>query len=362
MNTARALSELYIVIDWLEVEVYLKHKPLGEDYFQKFIDGAFEREIRTKQIVFGSFSSATHVKSLGVKNGNATKLKIWCSPAKHFQGFNVWGSNDVQPLAQCLILDVLTRLGLTPSLDETSMIENGMYKINKIHITESYRLRNQQEVLDFIYALTNCAKSNHKFNSKWKDETIYFGFESRRWTLKVYAKGVELKKNPLPLGLPLRKEIELFSENLLRVELELESMELTDLDLRYGSKWNEGKAQAVYFDRLAAIDVPENIPMKDEKVLNLPAYLRGTYLAWEQGHDLRKVWFKNRTTFKNHRDKILALTDGRIDIAVQPRKHERSMVVPMWRKLIPEPVKVPAWALIHPKLYFDPHKQLIATN
>ncbi|MNS40141.1 Phage replication protein CRI [compost metagenome] len=350
------------MIDWLEVEVCLKHEPLGEDFYKKFIDGEFEREIRTKQIVFGSFSSTTYVKSLGVENGNANKLKIWCSPAKHQQGHNVWGSNEVQPVARCLIFDVLERLGLTPSPDEIEKINKGKYKINKIHITESYRLGSQQEVLDFVYALTNCAKSNHKMDAKWSDQTVQFGHLSRRWTLKVYAKGVELKAHPLPSSIPHRQQIEEFASNLLRIELEMESMELSDLGLRDGYKWDAGKAQAVYFDKLKAVDVPINIPLKDEQVKALPVYLRGTYLAWEQGHDLRRDWFPNRTTFKNHRDKILSLTDQRVDIGVPVRNHERSTMVPMWRSLIPEPVKVPAWALLHPKLYFDPHKQLNAAN
>ena len=336
------------MIDWIDLEIDIEHEPLGDEYYKRFVDDTEIAQVCFNQQVYGSYSSVINVKSMNVRNGIARRLKIFGNPLKWKQGHNLFGTNNVQSLCRSLILDILSVIGLDTSEDEAQAINDGRYLIRKIHITECFQLKTVTDVLHWIEGVFYCSKSNHKDKTLYENNTLYFGKGSRRWTVKIYSKGKELERHPLPRSLAMRGELERFAQNLLRVELELETMELKDMGLKYGSDWKEGIPEKLFNEKMQDIVIPENIPLSDEKLLELPHNYRGTYLHWAAGKSM-EGFFNNRQTRKKHRDK---LREYGIDISVPPRNAQESNVIPMWRRLILEPVQVPEWAYETP-LFFE---------
>lgn len=73
-----------------------------------------------------------------------------------------------------------------------------------------------------------------------KGSTLYFGKNSRRWSLKLYSKGQEIRATghgqDAVLALPHAVE---WADKTLRAELTLRGMELQRLNLAYVGQWSD---------------------------------------------------------------------------------------------------------------------------
>jgi II/X family phage/plasmid replication protein len=132
-------------------------------------------------------------------------------------------------------------------------------------------------------------------------------------------------------------------------------MELKRRSLERGRAWGYDTPTVLLGERIKALDLPENIPLKTvDQVEGLSPRLVLAYRSWLQGEDLRALLPKN--TFYRYRTELLK---HGIDLSTPPRKAEVSNVIPLWRYLVAEPVGVPEWAKGTP-LYFDPSQYLKA--
>ena len=232
----------------------------------------------------------------------------------------------------------------------------GAIQLTRIDVTESFHLDNRAQVLAWLRAAEQTAHLSHRGRGQLvKGTTLYFGKNSRRWSLKVYAKGQEIEAKghgqDAILGNPHARE---WADRTLRAELTMRSMELKRMSLDTVTAWLpvDGvpfNVAGLLHDRLGAMTMTTTNALSAEVLDSLRPALRTAVVSWESGADLRAILPK--ATFYKFRAELLP---HGIDIAtLQPR--EVSNVVPLHRVLEAKPVGVPDWAIGTP-LYFEPRR------
>jgi II/X family phage/plasmid replication protein len=179
----------------------------------------------------------------------------------------------------------------------------------------------------------------------FKEGTLYFTPESRRFVPKIYYKFDEInskdKKHRLPDELLQIPELVEYAEKSLRFEIKILSTQLNEWQLHLGCNWTPDIATMLLNDHfISKLQLSENMPLANDIRDSLPRNLRMIYTAWSNGEDLRQLYSK--TAFYRWRTKML---EYGIDISIVKDVDEpQSNVVPMIRYLEAVPVGIPDWA------------------
>jgi II/X family phage/plasmid replication protein len=83
----------------------------------------------------------------------------------------------------------------------------------------------------------------------------------------------------------------------------------------------------------------EQIALTSQEQMTLPRRLRGTYILWKNGEDLRQTMPKQ--SFYRHRKE---LKEYGIDITLRCDSINQANVIPLVKILEARPVNVPQWA------------------
>lgn len=347
------------MIDWLTMMVPFRHaEPLNAGHVVSIQPtGEVEWQTSKRLQVKGSHDDTLSIRTATHTPDRCSHLEIKGNPVKFFQGHNLWGTDDVPALAVATCYAVAELLKLPVHADDVALWNAGDIRLTCVDATESFHLRNRAEVLAFLRSAEQTAHLSHRGRGQLvKGSTLYFGKNSRRSSLKLYAKGPEIERKghrqEVVLALPSAVE---WANRTLRAELRLHSMELRRIGLDHVRDWfaADGLPSAVTAKLLR--DVFEGMTMtttahlSEELMQTLRPALRMAVQAWEAGHDLRSQL--PRPTFYKYRKELLP---HGIDIATRmPR--EVSNVVPLYRVLEAKPVQVPEWAVGTP-LYFEPRR------
>lgn len=290
------------------------------------------------------------------------RLQVWTdgpgligfegSPAKWFQGHNVFGTDDLIGLACETLNSICDALGLTSTAAERALWAAGGFQVRRADITYSRSLRDRSDVLAWIRAAEQSATMAHRGRGTLtKGGTLYFGKHSRRWSFKAYSKGQEIHAagHTLPAHVA-GSSIPSHAESLLRFELVLRSMELKRLGLDQGIAWKDETAAEQHAEKMKGLQMPEHIELPTDELEALPARLRAAYELHQKGMDTRQIY--SRRTWYRHRRELL---QHGIDLSANIGNEDaHANVVPFVRRLIAEPVDhVPPWAVGTP-LYFEP--------
>lgn len=347
------------MIDWLSLVVPCAHTTpvTGGQVISIKPTGEVEWLCSKRSTVSGSFSTGLQVRTATHTVDPCTHIEISGNPVKFFQGHNLWGTDDLHALALATIDRIVETLGLAPTTDDRAAWLSGDVQITRVDCTESFHLRSLAEVLAWLRAAEQTSHLAHRGRGQLvKGSTLYFGKNSRRWSLKLYAKGQEVRAKghgqDSVLNLPSAME---WADRTLRAELTLRSMELKRLGFDYVRDWMpvDGVPFAVterlLRERLGAMTMTTTSHLSGDVVESLRPTLRAVVAAWEAGHDLRAMFSKSG--FYKFRAELLP---HGLDIAtLVPR--EVSNVVPLYRVLEAKPVGVPEWAMGTP-LYFEPRR------
>lgn len=347
------------MIDWLSLVVPMRHvSPIhGDRLLCVGFDGAVSWSVAKRTTVAGSFSTGLQLRTATHTPEPCTHVEISGNPVKFFQGHNLWGTDDLHALSVATIETVAAVAGIDVHADDRALWLAGDVQITRVDCTESFHLRNLGEVLAWLRAAEQTAHLSHRGRGQLvKGSTLYFGKNSRRWSLKLYAKGQEIKAKghgqDAILALPSAVD---WAERTLRAELTIRSMELKRLELAHVRDWMP--VDGVPFEvtgqllreRLGNMTMTTTTHLSAEVMESLRPALRVAVQAWEGGSDLRATL--SRPTFYRYRKELLA---HGIDIAtVHPR--EVSNVVPLHRVLEAVPATVPDWAIGTP-LFFEPRR------
>jgi len=348
------------MIDWLTMELPLRHPTPINGGEVVSIDPFGNLEWRTlkRTTVTGSHEMNLQVRTCTHTPDYCSHLSISGNPAKFLQGHNLWGSDDIHGLAIATCERVASLLGIDVHPDDYAQWIAGAIKLTRVDVTQMFHLNSQAEVLSWLRAAEQTSHMAHRGRGTLKGgSTLYFGEKSRRWTLKAYAKGLEVRKNikaqPAVRDLPHALS---FADRALRVELELKSMELKRMGLNMLSDWSnydelpcEAVTARLLRDKLGNMTMTTTASLAPDVMQNLRPALRMAVQAWESGADLRETL--PRPTFYKYRKELLPFG---IDIATLLPK-DVSNVVPLYRVLEAKPVGVPDWA-IGTSLYFDPRR------
>lgn len=337
------------MIDWLKLRLCIPAagKIPGDVVSISSPDGELKwQKVRPAQMR-GSFDSSVQVSSCPV-TGN---LVVDGNPAKFFQGHNVFGSSDIHGLAIALAKHAIKAINIDVTSEQLAAIEAGQMQVARVDITEMYATGSLLIARASVRAVAALATMRHRGRAQMKEGTAYFGRHSRRSSLKVYAKGDELKDHPIPKGLPMGDEIAAFAADKLRFEVVLRTMELKALHLDDLSNWTSVTGDTLHREYIGRVNLPENIELPPAALEGLPARLKLAYMAWLRGDDLRLTL--PRMTFYRYRQ---ALLPHGIDLVALRPKDAATNVFPLRRVVELRPAGVPEWA-IGTSAYFEPPRR-----
>jgi II/X family phage/plasmid replication protein len=350
------------MIDWLSVVAPLPHAaPICSGHVVSIgADGEVQWQTAKRQTVEGSYSTGLQVRTCTHTADRCTHVEISGNPVKWFQGHNLWGIDDLPSLAFAMLEAVARVLGIAVDERTLQLWAAGVVQVTRVDVTESFHLGNRAVVLSGLRAAEQTAHLSHRGRGQLvKGTTLYFGKNSRRWSLKVYAKGQEIEAKghgqDSILNVPHARD---WADKTLRAELTLRSMELKRLGLGTVTGWLpvDGvpfAVSALLHERLGDMTMTTTAHLSAEILDTLRPALRMAVQSWESGCDLRAILPK--ATFYKFRAELLP---HGIDIATLQPREAVSNVVPLHRVLEARPVGVPAWAVGTP-LYFEP-RRLIA--
>ncbi|MCW8925852.1 MAG: phage/plasmid replication protein, II/X family [Xanthomonadales bacterium] len=336
------------MIDWVSAALPLAHQPLNGGMVMKIKpDESLDWSTRCAISVVGSHEASLQVKSIGGDGqGAATHLYLHGNPSKFLQGHNVFGSDDLLALVYDTYRTICDALKLTPQLQDLKAVREGRYSLSRLDINYSYALPTREDVLAWLRAAEFKSRTRHGRPAS-KGGTLYWGKNSRRWSIKAYCKGEEIEapKHRLPINLRETKLPE-WADDKLRIELVLRAKQLKEMGFIEAGMLSAAEIRKVYREYLERLEMNEQIALTTEQLLEFPQKLRSTYTLWQIGEDLRSTLPK--TTYYRHRKEML---EYGIDIAIRQESKPRNNVVPLVRILEAEPAEIPSWAfkekLIH---------------
>jgi II/X family phage/plasmid replication protein len=349
------------VIDWLTFLAPCAHSKAidGGQVLSIAPSGELEWMSRKRASVRGSFDTCLTIRSATHTPEPLTHVEVSGNPVKFFQGHNLWGSDDLHGLVVHTLEHLVARgdLGLSPTADDRHRWLVGDVRLTRVDQTSTYQLDHRADVLAWLRAAEQTAHLAHRGRGQLvKGSTLYFGQHSRRWSLKLYSKGQEIRdkghRQEMILELPHALA---WADRALRAELVMRSMELRRLELDMVSSWIpvDGVDSAVtarlLHDRLGAMTMNTVSHLPASVLDTLKPTLRMAYQSWESGADLRSI--VSRPTFYRYRAELLP---HGVDIAALNPK-EKSNVIPLVRVLEAVPAQVPDWA--HgTHLYWEPRR------
>lgn len=333
------------MIDWITFRIWWDHPtPLEGGRLCKVDQhGVLEWESKSKLSVSGSHESSLLVQTVDVSPlGHGQVLLVHGNPVKWLQGHNLWGTDDVRQL----VADCCHRLAEVLDLPNVaSVVERaraGAFQLSRVDITYSWDLGSTGRCLAWLREAEYSAHMHQRGRGQLTGQTLYFGKHSRRWALKIYSKGHELKRkgHQLPDTIPHRGELLRYAEGLLRVELVMRSMELKRLGLSWGDAWDVATPQELHRVHLEGLNVSGNMPLGPAQLGDMKPAERAVYEMWRSGMDLREVYPK--ATFYRYRSKLRVYG---VDIATAARPPAEREGVALLEVLTARPVGVPEWAL-----------------
>lgn len=339
------------MIDWITAIIPFDHEPINGGSVLKIApSGEVEWEAPCRIKVEGSHDAGIQVTSRGSNGeGRASELILNGNPAKFLQGHNVFGSDNLIALVLKTFTSVCNVLNLAPDQQAYDRVAAGQYRLTRVDINYMFELPTMADVRTWIRAAEYKSKTRHGRPSS-KAGTLYWGKNSRRWSIKAYSKGEEIngpKSHKLPDQFS-ETPIAEFAQNKLRIELTLRAKELEEIQLLQADKWGMKTPYQIFNHYVKRIEMSEQIALTTDKLNELPRHLKGTYMLWRAGENLRENLSK--PTFYKHRKELLTLG---IDINLAVDSVDRSNVVPLIRVLEAQPVQTPAWAYELQLIYTD---------
>lgn len=349
------------MIDWLTFSLPYSHlDPISDGSVLSISpSGDIEWETCKRLAIRGSHDTNMHVKtdrnSYDPELGYYTQLHVDGNPVKWIQGHNIFGTDDLTGLAIETAYRLYNLLGVTPSPVDLKRLLSFDFSLHRVDVNYSFLIGNKLQVLMLLKALEGQANLRHRGKGIFKSNTLYFGQNSRRWSLKMYSKGDEInskkKGHLLPVRLVGRDSLLTYADGLLRVEVTLRSLQLKDSELATASQWGENTPLEVFKTYLEPLEMSSQLDIKADVLISLPNRLKPVYAMWKSGEDLRTIY--SSSSFYRHRNSLLSYG---IDITIiQPSKATRSDNVISFSKALDriELSTPPDWA-VGTDLYFEP--------
>ena len=266
-----------MMIDWVTAKIPLAHeRPIHGGKIQCTDGhGVIEYSVHRRLSVPGSHSSTVTIRS--IRTGPDGEIEFSGNPVKFLKGHNLYGSTDIIGLMQHTLEKVFRSLNLAPTPENWQAIRTGQYTITRVDLNEMVAMGSLPEVLAWIRATSHASRSRHKSGGILKGDTLYFGKNSRRWAMKLYAKGQEIsvKWHELPLALPSRDMLTKWAQDKLRWELVIRSPELKTLNLATASSFSTANCRLLFDSYKLRIIMPQNTVYTPYQAIRTLILLKG---------------------------------------------------------------------------------------
>lgn len=232
------------------------------------------------------------------------------NPSKFLQGHNVFGPSvaSLSPVIQATIRGLP---GEIRPVDADSTAWPAVHR-SRVDITTSVDLGDHRLVHEWLRTAATNTRSRHG-RALVSGDTVYWGKNSRRWTLKAYCKACELKEHG-PGDLLFRSELEKYCQGQLRIELTLRTLELKPRGtLDESLIWE-------YMNRVEVGVMKAEVRI-DAVQPDLSRPVQYTLSRWIAGEDVRHSL--PRRTFYNHRLAILDKLGLDISLNFEKKTAER---------------------------------------
>lgn len=335
------------MIDWVKVNIPIPHQPLSSGSLLMINpDGAMEWERKTWSKLEGSHDSRVRIKTKDID-----LLQVDGNLVKFLQGHNVWGTNYLQELI-AEFLDRIQPILKTEYSYKQLLSFAKSSTLSRVDVTQSHLVPSYKDAQSAIRTLEQCGHLRHRGKGQmFSDSTVYFGKNSRRWGIKIYHKGAELKSHVLHPQLPFRDSIKTYADKVVRSECVIRQTELIDRDLQKISKWGDNTVADLHAELISKLEITGQIEMIEKEIEKLPPRLIAVYRLWMKGEDIKNIY--PSSTFYRY---CAELKKYDVDISV-PRKQNKERkertVVDLRRVITLEPAEVPDWAEGTPA-YFEP--------
>ena len=183
------------MIDWVTAKITCTHNPevlsSGRSIRTKIIDGVerLEYEICNRLVVEGS-----HDSNITIRSHTDSTIEISGNPAKFLQGHNIFGTNDLKYLVAKLFdrLCMIDELELKPTSEEYDNIQDGHYRLSRVDVNEHFYFPSAMLARSWLRAAGRSANMMFRGAGLFKEGTLYFTPESRRFVPKIYYKFDEI--------------------------------------------------------------------------------------------------------------------------------------------------------------------------
>jgi Phage replication protein CRI len=294
------------LIDTVRVVLNIRHAPLAHimdrnpllsrDGFKFYVRSPFTQAVAQ---VF-SFNQGT-------------KLVFEFSLPKFLTGQNLVGIEDMHRGCLQGIKGICKLMGIRPSAIERTTIDRGLYRLTRVDLVKHVDCGTADRAAAMMFAIRNHLVSKAKDIAFYDNNTFYIGQHSKRRSLKIYRKDVELQVRPMPENVYGRDALMRKSVGLVRTELTLRREELTERGLDNPLAWTPEKAHSLldaWDDRLRLTDgkVPDVAAVNE-----LTPVLQQKFRAWILGDAIAFTRGVTQETYRESRRRILDQTG--VDVA-----------------------------------------------
>jgi len=262
-NTVEQANQGYMV-DWLRVRVEVDHNPEELNSAIRFDaiktdDGYSEPMKSYKEIWITEPSYSNKLKVKSTKDGT---LLIDGNLGKWITGHNITGDSDVIALVHSTVMK-LAEISehITPTQQQLDDIQKGYFKIHMIDVNKAILFENKDKSLKYLERL-KLHSSYPRFDKHVESNGIYFGYDSRRKTLKYYHKGTEIANNKKYQH--NTDELQALADRTIRCELRLKSRQLKDNNLLNGFNWTPETVRQLIDNAHSRLIMPKEISFPED--------------------------------------------------------------------------------------------------
>ena len=315
------------MVDWATASI--KPRLAMNEGLKLFDTGRFQ-EINPdgevlKTVASRMFHNGSHDSRISFRAPVPCQLEMSGNPAKYFQGHNLFGSGDYLGLFLSTGLAARMQGAQFPSPATYLNNDMGETHFTRIDLTRSYRFDTNEQARAWLRlaGATGRSKSGKAIMSK---ETVYYGKNSTRWSLKMYQKFDEIhaKGKGHAISDKLKREeikqLVEWSEGIVRFELTLRRPEIEKLPKDFDNLevFND------YFSRIQLINNGEVFDMDMLKDIKLSASRKSQIRAWALGADIREDYLSDQAFYRVRREILKACG---IDIASPFVKTDEPLLV-----------------------------------
>ena len=315
------------MVDWATASI--KPRLAMNEGLKLFDTGRFQ-EINPDGEVLKTFASrmfhnGSHDSRISFRAPVPCQLEMSGNPAKYFQGHNLFGSGDY--LGLFLSTGLAARMQGAQFPSPATYLNNDMGEphFTRIDLTRSYRFDTNEQARAWLRlaGATGRSKSGKAIMSK---ETVYYGKNSTRWSLKMYQKFDEIhaKGKGHAISDKLKREeikqLVEWSEGIVRFELTLRRPEIEKLPKDFDNL-------EVFNDYFSRIQLNNNSEVLDMDVLKNPKlkpFQKALLNSWALGADVREFYNGEKSFYKVRRE---ILNSFGIDIASPFVKTDEPLLV-----------------------------------